>query len=114
MKLARHAPRMRREEVYTRFWCANMRERDHSEDPDVDERIVKHEELCKMKASVKKTRGTIESLIPKCQINMQVHRSKHKTGVTTKRQAQFDTLTQGDDLYRNTFKVIFTERQAAQ
>jgi len=27
-------------EVYTDFWWGNLRERDHLEDPDVDERII--------------------------------------------------------------------------
>jgi len=27
--------------TYTGFWCGNLRERDHLEDPGVDERIIK-------------------------------------------------------------------------
>ena len=27
-------------EVYTGFWCGNLRERDHLEDPGVDGRII--------------------------------------------------------------------------
>jgi len=30
-----------KEEVYTRFWRGNLRERDHLEDPDVDGRILR-------------------------------------------------------------------------
>jgi hypothetical protein len=30
----------RREEVHTGFWWGNLRERDHSEDPGVDGRII--------------------------------------------------------------------------
>ena len=26
--------------MYTGFWCGNLRERDHLEDPDVDGRII--------------------------------------------------------------------------
>jgi hypothetical protein len=43
---------MGREEVYTRFSLANFRERDHLEDPGVDGRILKHEELFKINVSV--------------------------------------------------------------
>jgi hypothetical protein len=31
---------MGRVEVYAGFWWANMRERDHLEDPNIDERII--------------------------------------------------------------------------
>jgi len=27
--------------VHKGFWCGNLRERDHLEDPDVDERIIR-------------------------------------------------------------------------
>jgi hypothetical protein len=27
-------------EVHTRFWCGNLKERDHLEDPDTDVRII--------------------------------------------------------------------------
>jgi hypothetical protein len=29
-----------RGEAYTRFWWGNLKERDHLEDPDLDERII--------------------------------------------------------------------------
>jgi hypothetical protein len=31
---------MGRVEVYTRFWCGNLKERDYLEDPGVDGRII--------------------------------------------------------------------------
>jgi hypothetical protein len=31
---------MSRGEVYTRFWCGNLRERDHLEDPGIVGRII--------------------------------------------------------------------------
>jgi hypothetical protein len=40
MKLAGHAARTGRGEVYTGFWLGNLRERDHLEDQDVDGRII--------------------------------------------------------------------------
>jgi len=40
MILAGHVARMGRGEVYTGFWCGNLRERDHLEDPGVDGRIT--------------------------------------------------------------------------
>jgi hypothetical protein len=30
-----------RKGAYTGFWCGNLRERDHLEDPGVDERILR-------------------------------------------------------------------------
>jgi len=40
MRWAGHVARMGRGGVYTGFWCGNLRERDHLEDPGLDGRIV--------------------------------------------------------------------------
>jgi hypothetical protein len=40
IRLAGHVARMGRGEVYTGFWWANQRERDHLEEPGVDGRII--------------------------------------------------------------------------
>jgi hypothetical protein len=40
MRCAGHVARMGRCESYTGFWWANLRERDHLEDPGVDGRII--------------------------------------------------------------------------
>jgi hypothetical protein len=40
MRYAGHVARMGRVEVYTGFLWGNLEERDHLEDPDVDERII--------------------------------------------------------------------------
>jgi len=40
MRWAGHVARMGRGEVHTGFWCGNMRERDHVEDPGLDGRII--------------------------------------------------------------------------
>jgi len=36
MRWAGHIARMGRIEVYTGFWCRNLKERDHLEDPGLD------------------------------------------------------------------------------
>ena len=38
MRWAGHVVRIGRREVYTGFWCGNLKEGDHFEDPDVDAR----------------------------------------------------------------------------
>ena len=40
MRWAGHVACMGPDEVYTGFWWGNLRERDHSEDPGVDGRII--------------------------------------------------------------------------
>jgi hypothetical protein len=40
MRWAEHVARIGRREVYTGFWWGNLRERDNSEDPDVNGRII--------------------------------------------------------------------------
>jgi len=45
MRWAGHVARMGRGEVYTGFWCGNLRERDHLEDPGLDGRINTHMDL---------------------------------------------------------------------
>ena len=40
MRWAESVARMGRGDVYTGFWWGNLRERDHLEDPGVDERII--------------------------------------------------------------------------
>jgi hypothetical protein len=40
MRWVGHVARMGREEVYTRFWLGNMREREHLEESGVDVRII--------------------------------------------------------------------------
>ena len=40
MRWAGHVASMGRGEVHTGFWWGNLRERDHSEDPGVDGRII--------------------------------------------------------------------------
>jgi len=39
-EMAVPAARMGRGEAYTGFWWGNLKERDHLEDPDVDERVI--------------------------------------------------------------------------
>ena len=40
MRWASHVARMGRGEVYTGFWCGNLWERNHVEDPGIDGRII--------------------------------------------------------------------------
>jgi hypothetical protein len=40
MGWAGHVAHMGRVEAYTRFWWGNLRERDHLENPGVDDRII--------------------------------------------------------------------------
>ena len=40
MRWAGHVDRMGRGEVHTEFWCGNLREGDHFEDPGIDGRII--------------------------------------------------------------------------
>jgi len=40
MRWVEHVARMGNEEAYIGFWCGNVRERDHLEDPGVDGRII--------------------------------------------------------------------------
>jgi len=40
MRWAGHVTRMGGGEVYTRFWCGILKERDHLGDPGVDGRII--------------------------------------------------------------------------
>jgi len=42
MRWAGHVAGMGRREAYTGFWWANLRERDHLEDPGVNGRIMGH------------------------------------------------------------------------
>jgi hypothetical protein len=39
-EVGEHIARMGKGEVHKGFWCGNMRERNHLEDPDVDGRII--------------------------------------------------------------------------
>jgi hypothetical protein len=40
IRWARHVARMERVEVYTGFWWGNVRERDHLEDPSIEEGVI--------------------------------------------------------------------------
>jgi hypothetical protein len=40
MRWAVHVVRIGREEVWTRFWWENLRERDHWRDPGIDGRMI--------------------------------------------------------------------------
>jgi len=40
LEMAGHVARMGKKRGYTGFWCGNMRERDHLEDPSLGERIT--------------------------------------------------------------------------
>jgi len=40
MRWAGHVACLGREETYTGFWCGNLRERNHLEDPAIDGRVI--------------------------------------------------------------------------